>query len=51
MQDVLQLPREWVARDRALRRRQTRQTIGVALAAVVLAVLPALIWINLPEAG
>ncbi len=49
MQDAPQLRRQWAARDKALRRRQTRQAIAVALATVVLALLPTLIWINFPE--
>lgn len=51
MQDVPPFPGKWAARDRVLRRRQTRQAIEVALATVVLALLPTLIWINLAEFG
>jgi type VI protein secretion system component VasF len=46
MQDVQQLRQEWAARDRALRRRQARQTVGVVLATLVLALLPALVWLG-----
>jgi hypothetical protein len=51
MQDAPQLRRGWAARDKALRRRQTRQIIGVILATMILALLPALVWVQFPAAG
>jgi hypothetical protein len=49
--DIEALRRGWAARDEALRRRQTRQTIGVVLATFVLALLPALVWLQFPAIG
>jgi hypothetical protein len=51
MQAVPQLPREWAARDRALRCREARQTLKVALTAAILVLLCILIWLKLAKVG
>lgn len=53
MIDLRRSRREWAARDRMLRRRQTRQVIGVILATVtaILALVGTLVWFGLLEAG
>jgi hypothetical protein len=51
MQDVPQLLRKWAARDRALRCRQARQTLNVALTTAILVLLCILIWLKLAKVG
>jgi hypothetical protein len=51
MQDVPRLSQEWAARDRALRCRQARQTLKVALTAAILVLLCILIWLKLAKVG